>query len=239
MMIDFNADMGEIESSWLSGRDQQLLRYLDSVNISCGFHAGSDWLIEATLKEAQNLGIKIGAHPGYTDRANFGRKPVSLNPDITAGIVDHQLSYFFQITSRLNVKVHHVKAHGAFYNQLVEDYKSSVAFCEAIKRFDNKLVIYGLPDSETAKAAKSCGMRFCNEGFADRLYTDAGKLMPRSEPDALIQNTEASVQQVVNFTKGYVLSHSGKKIPIKIDTVCVHGDTPNALDLVQTIRILS
>ncbi len=233
-----NADMGESETSWFSGRDAELLPYLDAVNISCGFHAGTAKLIEETIRVSQSLNLKIGAHPGYPDQANFGRIYENLTPRKAAEIVRVQLDYFFTLTDRMFAKVEHVKAHGAFYNQLASDYKSSLAFCEAVGGFGKDLVIYGLPDSATEKAAGELGLTFLREGFADRAYTDSGQLVDRKLPGALYKTIEEVVNQVANLRNGYVLSSSGNQVPMQIQTVCVHGDSPEALEMVKAIRNL-
>lgn len=237
-MLDLNADLGESEISWNSGRDKELLQYLSSVNISCGFHAGTDKLILETILESQKHGLRIGAHPGYHDKKNFGRVNQPLTPELASDIIEIQLHSFLAKTNELGIEVSHVKPHGAFYNQLASDKASALACCEKIKHINPGLILFGLPGSELEFAAYEVGLAFMREGFADRRYDDQGRLVPRSASNALIESLEMALEQVEKFQKGYVTTASGKDISLQIDTICIHGDSPNALEFAREISIM-
>ena len=234
MQCDLNCDMGEG-----IGNDELIMPYITSANIACGYHAGD----EETMKHVVDLCIKynvaIGAHPSYSDRENFGRTEMiwdKLRPEDLPGIIIPQLELLQNICTKAGTKLHHVKPHGALYNRSVWDGLVSSFICTSILDFDPSLILYGLHNSELQREAKSYNMRFMNEAFADRTYQDDGSLTPRTQPNALIQNTEEAIKQVLMMVnEGKVRTISGKEIPIVAETICIHGDGEHAVEFAKAI----
>lgn len=219
MLIDLNADLGEG-----AGTDADLMPLITSANISCGFHAGDPDTIAAALELAKKYGVTVGAHPGYADREHFGRREMNLPGQALYHSLTHQLHQFNLAAQQKGLMVRYVKPHGAMYNQACRDSHVAgplVLACHAMKTGP----VVGLPDSEIAKAAADIDFSFIPEGFADRRYRPDGSLVPRTEPDALIHDPKEAVEQVEWLI--------GKK---RVRTVCVHGDTPGAVEFVRAVR---
>lgn len=214
MEIDLNADLGEG-----AGFDAELMPLITSANVCCGLHAGGPSEIAATLALAEPLGVVIGAHPGYADRANFGRTEQSL----ALGDVRALCSYQFGALTALAPKVRYMKPHGALYNQACRDRALAGAVVEVAARY--KLAVVGLPGSQLEAAAQSLGCRFVAEGFADRRYRPDGSLVPRTEPDAFVHNPAEAVSQAE-----WLVREKG------VRTICVHGDNPEAVAFTQAVR---
>lgn len=227
--IDINADLGED-----TGNDKALLPWISSANISCGYHAGSEEGIQATIQSCWEQGIAIGAHPSWPDRENFGRVELHLPPSEVYGLIQEQLQYFSGLCK--GAPLHHVKPHGALYNQSARDATLAAAVAQAVKDFNASLILYGLSGSVALSVAQSIGLRTAAEVFADRTYLNDGSLCPRSQPGAVITDTAAAVKQAWQMvTEGTVTTMSGKVIPLQADTLCLHGDGAYAVTFARAI----
>jgi 5-oxoprolinase (ATP-hydrolysing) subunit A len=239
LSIDLNCDMGESTSLWQYNieKDITLLQYISSVNLACGFHAGDAHTMHDLTDAALNAGVAIGAHPGFPDKENFGRTDMQLSPVQLYDIVLYQIGALNAFLAIQGVKLHHVKPHGALYNMAAGDALMAEAICKAVKDFDAGLIVYGLSGSELIHTANAMGLKSCSEAFADRTYQDDGSLTPRTEANAMIEDAEQSVQQVLQMMQqGTVTSVSGKKIKMNAETICVHGDGAHALEFAKTIH---
>ncbi|AWM41285.1 LamB/YcsF family protein [Gemmata obscuriglobus] len=214
MEIDLNADLGEG-----GGRDAELMPLITSANVCCGLHAGGPSEIAATLALAGQHGVTVGAHPGYADRANFGRIEQSLLPDDVAALCLYQLGALLALTP----KVRYVKPHGALYNQACRDRTLAHTVVEVAASYD--LAVVGLPGSQLEAATKTLNSRFVPEGFADRRYRPDGSLVPRTEPDAFVHDPAEAVSQVE-----WLVRAKG------VRTICVHGDNPEAVTFTRAVR---
>lgn len=226
--IDLNADLGE-------GGDQDaaLMALTSSVNIACGGHAGDDESIRRAVELAMNAQVAIGAHPGYEDPANFGRKPMMLSADEIRSLILRQLERFLQIHPQL----HHVKPHGALYNQADQDQAMAEALVAAIAEIFPNTILYCPPHGALAHAAAAIHLATCGEGFIDRRYQDDGNLCPRSDPRAVIEQVNLAALQALKFADRQVVTTlSGLIIPLKARTLCVHGDSPAAVELLRLTR---
>lgn len=230
--IDLNCDMGEGFDT-----DGSIMPLISSVNIACGAHAGDGATIKKTITLALQHQVAIGAHPSYPDKEGFGRKEIQLSETEIYTTIVEQVNLVRTIAKEMGGKLHHVKPHGALYNTSAKDPMVAAAIARAVTDIDPSLILYGLPESESSKAAKAVGLNFCNEVFADRTYTDEGQLTPRSQPDALITDEDGSISQVLQMVQlGMVNSVNSRSIPIKADTICIHGDGPHAFSFAKRIR---
>lgn len=235
-MIDLNCDMGEGLSEADISLDAALMDYVTSVNIACGFHAGSPTMMRRTIENAIKKGIKIGAHPGYDDRENFGRTEMRLSPDEVFEIVLYQVSALKGMAEALGGKLHHVKPHGALYNQAAKDAGLAAAIARAVAAVDDGLVFYGLSGSYLISEAEKLGLNSFSEVFADRTYQPDGSLTPRSQLGALVVDTEKAVAQVLEMVnRAQVTAVTGEKIPIRAETICIHGDGEKALEFARAV----
>ncbi len=231
LICDLNCDMGEG-----IGNDEALMPFITSVNISCGFHAGNGDTIRDTMALAIRHNIRIGAHPSFRDKENFGRKEMFLDRDKLYAIVLEQLIKIDLIAKEKGIKLHHVKPHGALYNMAAKNAETANIIAQAIKDFNEELILYGLSNSFLVSEGKSLGLQTANEVFADRTYQDDGRLTPRSQNNALIEDEEQCLQQVLQMVKqGTVTATSGKIIPMAADTICIHGDGKHAVSFAKKI----
>jgi UPF0271 protein len=227
LCIDLNCDLGEG-----AGHDAALMPLITSANIACGAHAGDLATMRATVALAQRHGVAIGAHPGFADRENFGRREIALVPAAVRDLVRAQIELL-----RTLAPVRHVKPHGALYNMAARSASLAETIASAVHEIDPALMIFAPANSELSRAAQACGLRVANEVFADRTYRRDGSLTPRSEPGALIRDEHAAVAQVLRMIReGVVRATDGTDIPIVADTVCVHGDGPSPVEFVQRLR---
>ncbi len=234
--IDLNCDMGESFGAWKMGNDTALMDYVSSVNIACGFHAGDATTIRKTIETAVRKNVAVGAHPSFPDLQGFGRREMKMSPDEIFDIVLYQISAVKGICESSGAKLHHVKPHGALYNQAAKDSKMAEAIAKAVRSLDENLVLYGLSGSFLISEAKKIGLKTASEVFADRTYTNAGNLTPRSEENALIKDSEQSVSQVLQMINDEtVTSANGEKVSIKAETICIHGDGEHALEFARKI----
>lgn len=232
LICDLNCDMGEG-----IGNDDAIMPFITSANIACGFHAGSSDMIRHTIAVALQHNVHIGAHPSFRDKENFGRKEMRLSEDKLYAIVLEQLIKIDLIAKEKGARLYHVKPHGALYNMAARDAKIATTIAQAIKDFNEELIVYGLSNSFLISEAEAIGLKTANEVFADRTYQDDGNLTPRSQPDALIEDAEQCIRQVLQMVKhGTVTTTSGKTVPVVADTICIHSDGRNALRFAQKIN---
>lgn len=230
--IDLNCDMGEG-----IGNDALIMPYLTSCNISCGAHAGSEDTIRQTILEAKKYGVKIGAHPSYPDKLNFGRLVVTMKSMELKETLISQLNFFKRIALQYGVSIHHIKPHGALYNQANVDPDIAKVILEVIHQYFPTAILYAPDHSIIASLAEKYNIKVWNEAFADRNYEDDLSLLPRNHPMALIHDREkvfTHISYMIQQQK--VKSFSGKFQPIHVDTICIHGDHPSAVDLAKSIR---
>ncbi len=232
MQIDLNADLGEGGDF-----DQQLLKLVSSANISCGAHAGSAKTILAAIRGARANNVTIGAHPGYPDRENFGRHPLRLSAMELRESVYSQLVALQLLVRAENMKLAHVKPHGALYNQAAVDSELANTLIGIIKDFDAGLIIVGLAGGKLLSAASNAGMETKAEAFADRVYAADGTLLPRTDPRAIIDDPQQAIDQTLALiNSGSVTAVDGSTIKVRAETICIHGDTPHALVFAQHLR---
>lgn len=231
MHIDINCDMGEG-----TGNDEALMPFITSANIACGYHAGDEETMRATMLLAKRYGVNAGAHPSFSDRENFGRTERSTTPGEVYQLVTEQLLRFQQVAGAAGVALHHVKPHGALYNMAARDAALAKAVAQAVKDFDGSLILFGLSGSASIREAKALGLTTRSEVFADRTYQHNGSLTPRTQPNALLEDEEKAVAQVLQMVqKGTVTSVHGKDVPITAETVCLHGDGKQAVQFAKRL----
>lgn len=235
--IDINCDMGESFGAYTIGRDHEIMPYITSANIACGFHAGDPEVMKKTVHLAVEHGVKIGAHPGFRDLEGFGRRNMALSPAEIYSLVVYQIGALQAFVSIEGTALRHVKPHGALYNMAASNEELAFAVASAVKDVDSSLVLYGLAGSELIKAGQKAGLQTANEVFADRTYTPEGLLTPRRLPNALIETSEEAVAQVIRMVKEKkVRATNGEDVTIQADTVCIHGDGAHALSFAQLIK---
>jgi UPF0271 protein len=220
MSVDLNSDLGEG-----GAHDEALLEVVTSANVACGFHAGDPALMSRTVRLAAKKGVAIGAHPGFRDPEHFGRREQAVSPDEAFDLMLYQIGALQAVAAAQGARVRHVKPHGALYNQAARDPALADALARAVRAADPNLVFVGLAGSEMTKAARRLGLRAAEEGFADRGYGADGMLIPRSQPGALVEDPDEAARRGVRMAK------EGKA-----DTLCVHGDTPGALEMARRLR---
>lgn len=233
MQIDLNADVGEIPAALADGSEERLLRLVTSANVACGGHAGSVESMRAVIEIARRLGVNVGAHPGYPDRAGFGRVPMPLTPAEIEATVHAQVTAL----AGLGAAVRHVKPHGALYNVAAKDAGIAAAIAAGVRRWRDDVVLVGLAGSTMLDVWGRAGFRVAGEAFADRAYEADGTLRSRRHADALITDPRAAARQALNIVEhGSVTALDGTHVPVAARTLCVHGDTPGAVAVVQAIR---
>jgi UPF0271 protein len=235
MKIDLNSDLGESFGRYQLGNDSQVIQLVTSVNVACGFHAGDPDVMAQTVATAQKAGVGIGAHPGFPDLQGFGRRKMQLSPLEVQHLVTYQVGALQAFTSKH--RLHHVKPHGALYNLAASNHQLAVAICRGIQQVDPQLPLYGLAGSELIKAAAEVDLPVAQEVFGDRNYLPDGRLVPRSQSDAVITDPNLIAQRVVQMVKKRTITTiDGSEIKIDPDTVCVHGDNQQALAIVKQLR---
>jgi UPF0271 protein len=235
--IDLNCDMGESFGPWRMGADEQVMPHITSANIACGAHAGDPVVMRATVRLAKAAGAAVGAHPGFADLHGFGRREMTVDPAELEASLIAQIGALSAIARVEGLKIQHVKPHGALYNMAARDRALSDVIARAIAAVDATLVFFGLPGSPMMDAGRAAGLRVAAEGFADRAYELDGSLTPRSRSGAVIHEVDAVVARAVRMaTDGVVLTPGGQEIALRVDTICVHGDTPGAAELARRIH---
>jgi UPF0271 protein len=232
LRVDLNCDMGEG-----CGSDAELMKYITSANIACGYHAGDDATMRRTAELAVEHGVRIGAHPGYPDRKNFGRTQIKMPAKKIREIVGEQVGSMRVVAMAAGGRLVHVKPHGALYNQAANDAEISTAIAEGIRDVDADLILFGLSASASIEAAKKVGLRTASEVFADRTYQTDGTLTSRTKGNALIDDAGLAATQALDMVKyGRVRSVDAVMVKIVAETICIHGDGPHALTFAQVIR---
>jgi 5-oxoprolinase (ATP-hydrolysing) subunit A len=230
--IDFNCDLGEGISN-----DDALLPLISSANIACGFHAGDPLRMHQVVAGCVRHDVAIGAHPSYYDRAGFGRRAQSLDADEVQALVLYQTAALQGFARAAGSRLHHVKPHGALYNRAAEDRRTADAIVAAVIEFDRELMVYALAGSELAVAAEQAGLAVAHEAFAERRYEANGWLSPRTLADAVIDNVADAVDQVRSLlSNGRVTARTGEPVAIRADTLCLHGDRPDAVAVAHALR---
>ena len=235
--VDLNADLGEGFGAWRLGDDEALLAVVTSANIACGFHAGDPLILRRCCAAAVARGVAIGAQVSYRDLAGFGRREMDVPPDELAAEVLYQLAALDGIARTEGGRVRYVKPHGALYNRIARDPVQAQAVAAAVAAYDRALPLLTLPGSVAAQAAADAGLRAAAEAFADRAYTAEGTLVSRREPGSVLTDpAEVAERAVTMATRGRVLSADGQEVTVRPESICVHGDTPGAVELARSVR---
>ncbi len=236
LMIDLNCDMGELPEAIADGTQEALMRSITSVNIACGGHAGDEQTMETTIEQALRWKLAIGAHPGYPDRANFGRLELKLPPKEIVNSVFEQVRALAEVAERCGARVVHVKPHGALYNQAVRNRELAAAIAEGVARWSRDVVLVGLAGSPMLEVFREAGFAVAAEAFADRRYEPDGTLRSRKFEDALIRNPEEAAWQALGIAeRGVVIASDGSEVSVNAKTLCIHGDTPGAPKIAETV----
>ena len=232
LFVDINADLGEG-----AGHDAELFELISSANIATGFHAGDSDTMHTAVCAAKEHGVAVGAHPSFFDRENFGRKELNVADQEVLDAVAYQLGIFQAIASALDTRPNHVKPHGALYNMAVRDAKLADAIARAIEYVDPTLILFAPDKSELARAGEAHGLQIAREIFADRNYLNDGWLVPRTRPGALLHDPKEAAQRVLRMLReGKVRSVEGRDVEVRGETICVHGDTPGAVEFAGELR---
>ncbi|MDZ5471627.1 5-oxoprolinase subunit PxpA [Bacillus sp. 31A1R] len=234
--IDLNCDLGESYGPYKIGNDQEMMKYISSANIACGFHGGDPSIMRETVLLALENDVSIGAHPGLPDLNGFGRREMNLSLTEAYSMVVYQIGALQAFVQSEGGKLTHVKPHGALYNMCASNALLAEKVCEAIYRVNPELVLFGLSNSELITAGEKIGLKTASEVFADRTYQRDGSLTPRSKSNALIENVHEALTQVLKMVKEQkVTTIDGMDVPIKAETICLHGDGLHALDFAKHI----
>jgi UPF0271 protein len=237
LTIDLNADIGEFPSIHDADTDERLLRSITSGNIACGGHAGGPDVMRHTVRMAARAGVSIGAHPGFRDVEGFGRREMQLELEEITDLVAHQVAALAAIAKAEGVSLRHVKPHGALYNMSARRADIAEAIASAVAKLDATLRLIGAPGSQSLSAATRMGLAVAAEGFADRSYEADGSLTPRPVADAVLTDPERVVERAVRMVRdGKVMARDDSTVSLKVDTICVHGDTPGAAGLAAAVR---
>ena len=237
MNIDINSDLGESFGDWTMGDDLALLQLVSSANIACGFHAGDPRVMLRTVEACAAAGVAVGAHPGFPDLAGFGRRKMTMTPFEIRTDVMYQIGALQAMCKSVGVPLNHVKPHGAMQNMMATDYEMSVALIDAIAATMDSPLVYAQPGSATEKAAEDAGMPMARELFADRAYLADGQLAPRSMAGAVLHDSDAIADRMLKMLRGDAIETiDGESIVLQGDTICVHGDTPAAVEIAQSLR---
>lgn len=236
-VIDLNADVGEGFGVWTLGHDEAMLRVVTSANVACGFHAGDPDTLRRTCALAAEQKVVIGAHVGYKDLAGFGRRAIDIEPETLTNDVIYQIAALDGFARVAGTRVRYVKPHGALYNTAVHDTSQAAAVVEAILLYDSILPVMGLPGSALLTIAGKAGLRTVTEAFADRGYTPEGTLVPRSQPGALLNDPARVAQRMIRMMMtGQVQACDGTDVAVQADSICVHGDSPGAVEIAVALR---
>ena len=235
--MDLNSDLGEGYGRWTLGDDAALLEIVTSANVACGFHAGDPATIDRTVRTTVERGVAVGAQVSYPDLVGFGRREIDVPPgDLTADVL-YQLGALEAFARAAGSRVRYVKPHGALYNRIVRDPVQAAAVVEAIRRYDPALPLLTLPGSAAMAAAAEAGVPAVGEGFADRAYTAEGRLVSRREPGAVLGDPDRVAARALRMaTEGRVETADGGEVAVQVRSLCVHGDTPGAVELARAVR---
>jgi UPF0271 protein len=238
MRVDLNADIGEAFGVYQAGDDERLLRSITSGSIACGFHAGDPSVMRQTVRRAARAGVAIGAHPGFPDLVGFGRREINATPQEIFDFVLYQVGALNAIAKAEGVRLQHVKPHGALYNMSMRRRDVADAIAGAIASFDDALMLVGLPESELLWAGSRFGLRVACEAFADRSYEPDGTLTPRHLADSVLSEAGRVADRAVRMVRDRkVVARDGSALTLQVDTICIHGDTPDAAGLAAAVRM--
>jgi 5-oxoprolinase (ATP-hydrolysing) subunit A len=238
MRIDLNSDLGESFGRWTLGSDADVMKSVTSANVACGYHAGDPGIMRQTVSLARAAAVAVGAHPGFPDLAGFGRRNLAASAREVEDFVLYRVGALAAIAAAEGVRLQHVKPHGALYNMAIRDRTMADAIMRAVRSFDSSLIVFALPHTELFRAADAAGLRVAAEGFADRAYEPDGSLTPRTRPGAIIHETHAVIGRAVRMAReGVVRASDGSDIPMRVDTICTHGDTPGSHELTRQLRV--
>jgi UPF0271 protein len=235
--IDLNSDLGEGFGPYQIGMDKDVIKYISSANIGCGWHGGDPLVMDETIGECKGQSVAVGAHPGFPDLIGFGRRNMTVSPKEAKAYVKYQLGAFQAFATAHKLKVQHLKPHGALYNMAAVDPALAKALAEAVYEVNPEIIFLGLSNSLMISAAKECGLSVASEVFADRAYNADGTLVARSKEGAVIHDTKVCIARVIRMVKeNKVQAITGEDIDLKPDSICVHGDGPQAVEFVKAIR---
>lgn len=235
--VDLNCDLGESFGPYVIGADEAVMPMISSANIACGFHAGDPGVMRRTVRLAARHRVSVGAHPGFRDLAGFGRREMKCSPDEIYEDVLYQVGSLAAFCRAEGIVLNHVKPHGALYNLAAADRETARAIAAAAADFDRGLFLYAPPGSELEKAGQALGLGVVGEVFADRAYRTDGRLVSRDRPGAVLETPEAVEAQILEMVlEGKVVAADGQRIPVRAETICVHGDTPGAVDFILRVR---
>lgn len=236
--IDINSDLGESYGHFKMGHDVEIMPHITSANIACGFHAGDPVTMSRTVELARQFKVAVGAHPSYPDLLGFGRREMKLTAEEIKNYIIYQIGALQAFAKASNLSLQHVKPHGALYDMATKDENLSKTIVEAVQRVDSQLIVFVPPKSIMAKMAKEMGQLVAFEAFADRAYNSDGTLVPRSKPNAVVENPELVVERVTKMvTEGTVSAINGEIVHLgEVHTICVHGDTPTAVELTKNLK---
>lgn len=236
--VDLNCDLGESFGNYTCGMDAEVLPWISSANVACGFHASDPLVMDQTIARAVAHSTAIGAHPGYPDLVGFGRRNMTVSPAEAKAMILYQIGALQAFCKAHGTSLQHVKPHGAMYNMAGKDPVLAHAICEGIYDFDPGLILLGLSGSELLKAAAETGLPYASEVFADRAYEEDGSLVNRKKPGSMITDEEIAIARVIRMVKeGCVTAISGKDIPVRADSICLHGDNDTAVAFAKKIRL--
>ncbi len=240
MRVDLNCDMGESFGSWVMGQDEAMLDIVTSANVACGFHAGDPQIMLQTACMAKARGVALGAHPGFPDIQGFGRRRMlDISPQELTAMVTYQIGAMQAIATLAGHRVTHVKAHGALSNMACDNLEMASAIAKAIRAVDGSLVFVVLPQTMLEQAGEAAGLSLAREVFADRAYDDDYRLVSRAKPGSVLHDPALVAARVLDMVKNQAITAaSGKKLPVSVDTICIHGDTPGALSMAQAVHKL-
>lgn len=235
--IDLNSDLGESFGAWTMGDDTAILQLVSSANVACGFHAGSPAGLLSTLRMAKQQGVAIGAHVSYPDLVGFGRRNMDISSDELTADVIYQIGALQGLARAAGTEVRYVKPHGALYNTIAHDERQALAVINAIQSIDAGLPLVGLAGSRVLELAQEKGLRTIAEAFADRAYHTDGSLVSRREAGSVLHDAQHIAERMLQLiTQGGVTSIEGEFTPVKADSICVHGDSPGAIEMARQIR---
>ena len=237
MTVDLNSDLGEGHGSWSMGDDDALLSIVTSANVACGFHAGDPSIMRHVTMQAVTNGVAIGAHVAYRDLTGFGRRFIDVDAPTLRDEVTYQIGALDAITRQVGGRITYVKPHGGLYNAIVTHEEQAGAVVAAVRAFDPDLVLMGLPGSVVLKLAEVAGLRTAHEAFADRAYTPEGHLVSRKEKDSVLHDPEQIARRCIAMATGEpILDINGDPLTLRPDSICVHGDTPGAVEIARRVR---
>ena len=237
LTIDINADLGESEESLTTGTDFELMRYITSANVACGGHAGNEQTMRHTLSAARKLKVAVGAHPGYPDRANFGRLESPLSPVEIEASVGQQIAALVKIAESLDMRLVHVKPHGALYHAANVNREVALAIGRAVKTINPLLVVVGQAGSPVLEIWRAMGLRFATEAFADRAYEPDGTLRKRTLSGALLHDPARAAQQAIDIAVRHrAIAYDGCELKLEASTICIHSDTPGSVAIAREVN---